>query len=350
MAAPLITLAVGDWRTGIPDQQVTTFESGKVSLTMNDGAQVQFKMPARSPAALLTSGLATDVFVYRNGDPLQRFRVLPVPQDWDADGGSDVSITAVNYKRLMDWRFMQDPAPSFSNVDQGLIVWGLVDHTQSQTGGDLGITAGSLVTGQARDRTEYNVGDNIGQRLDELQNVLNGVWWDVGPDLVLNAGLQDDFPQREDPLVLGTQLSHLARSPGAMYANAAGAKGSDEGTVPTWLEHPDIETDPLGRWEAFDSSHGSVTEQDTVDEYAAGLLETRSSGSNDTWKFTMEPSRYFSAPIEPGEFCELVVPDSPVNEFAPPPATVIVQVTDISIGFDGDGGVSVNGAGVEVQL
>lgn len=345
-----VTLAIGPGSGSDPTVPLTAFSAGSVKLTLNDGPQVTFSMPGNTAEAGEVSGYETDVWVYKLGDLWVRGRMLAIPQTWDEDGKDALSITAVGYKRLMAYRFLHDDL-GFTNTDQGAIVWAFIDHTQSELNGDLGITQGSTTTGTLRDRTDlYKIGDNIGKRLDELAAVINGVWWDIGPDLVLTAKDQDDFTHHTTPIVHGMNARKIARKPGPQFGNVGGASGSKEQTTVEWREAASLATDPRGRWEVFDSSHGSVTEQATVAEYAEGILADREHPPA-VWTIELEPVQYFGgdSDYEPGDFCQVVVPRSLADPLADPRVDVEVQLTEISVAFDDSGGVTVNATGVEVE-
>lgn len=331
-----------------PTQVVTSFSNGQLKASLARGPELTFTMPGRSPAALASDGLATDVWVFVRGVLAHRCRMLPLKQGWTADGDDVVSVTAVGYRRLVEGRHIISGPPTFSATDQGSILWQLVQHTQAQTGGDLGITAGTYTTGVLRDRNEYKVGDNLGTLMTNMSNVLDGCWWGVDADLVFTARLWTDFPVRSERIVRGGNARTLDRDPGTMFANVAGAVGSTEQTVPAWAVAPTVVTDPRGRWEVFDSSHGSVTDQGTVQDYADGLLFTRSYPPA-LWTVELEPAAYFDgdAGYVEGDLVTIVVPRSAVNEVGIPPVHVTAQVTEVSIAFDEHGATSVRLAAAE---
>lgn len=321
-----------------------------MKLTLHDGPELSFGMPGRSVAAMNTSGLATDVWLYKLGVPWQRFRVLPVVQSWNVDGDDTIRLSCVGYKRVVLGRHIITGPPTFTGVDQGLIIWSLVQHTQGQPGGDLGITAGSILNGQLRDRTEYKIGDNFGKIIGDLERVINGPWWDINVDLVLTSALASAFPVLTRPIVLGDNARSLTRNPGRGFANVSGSVGSPLQTTVEWAEDPSVLTDPRGRWETFDGSHGSVTDQATVVEYAEGNLADALNPPA-TWTAELEPARYFGgdSQYEPGHFVRMVVPASTVDPEGQTPPNVLVQLTEVAVTADEDGAVTVTATGVEVN-
>lgn len=341
MPTPRITLAVGPATGLVPTQQVTAFGGGRLRCGLNDAADVSFSVPAGSAAARLLDGLTTDVWVYRTGDLYRRCRVLPLTQAWGEDGQDQVSVQAVSYKKLLDYRHIWSGPPIFNGVDQGTIAWSLVEHTQLQTGGGLGVVMGTVATGVIRDRTDYSIGDNIGKLLDQLSGVENGIWWDIDQDRVMEVRLQSDFDAFLTPIVWGQNARTMRRVPAASFANATMATGSDTQTVPATFEALDITTDPRGRWEAV-TSNGSITDQTELPENAVGLYEARSAPAA-AWTVSLDPKRYFEGDsrYEPGHFVSVNVPSSAVDPVGPPAVSAPAQVMEVSISFDADGATEV---------
>lgn len=73
----------------------------------------------------------------------------------------------------------------FTGVDQGLIAWTLIDETQSDTEGDLGITEGTIEETIERDRKYYN--NNIMEMIINLSNVLGGFDFEITDLKAFNA-------------------------------------------------------------------------------------------------------------------------------------------------------------------
>ncbi len=75
---------------------------------------------------------------------------------------------------------------TFSATDQGAILWALIDHTQTQTNGNIGITEGTIEATVDRDRT-YPIDKNIGDAIIEMTEVINGLDVEITPDKVFNV-------------------------------------------------------------------------------------------------------------------------------------------------------------------
>lgn len=349
--APRLSLSIGPWTDPDPALPVSSFVGNvTVKMPMMDPATVTFTLPGRSIEARNVSGLATDVWLYKLGGLWQRFRVLPIPQEWDEDGNDILTITAVSYKRLVLERYLIGSPPTYTATDQGDLIADLIDLTQSRPGGDLGITVGNVTTGVLRDRNEYQEGDKYEKILGNLEGVINGPWWDIDGNLVLTVAQPESFPLRDVPAIHGENIRRLKRSPLGKFANVAGSVGSTEQTVPEWREDAAVETDPRGRWETFDASRSSTTEQSSIAEVAEGLLAD-SVAPPSAWTFNIEPARYFGGGSDyaPGDFVQLGIPRSAADETGVPAVNVIVQITEVSVTYSADGAVDVAVASEEVD-
>lgn len=345
---PWLAFAVGPSTGNAPTQPVTSFTGLRLLDSLTAGPTVSFTIPGRSPAALVTDGLATDVWVYFKQVKKWRCRVLPIEQVWGESGEDEASISSVGYRQVVEARHIVTGPPVFNNVDQGLIVWNLVQHAQTQPGGDLGISQGAVLTGQLRDRTQYKIGDQLGGLIKALGEVINGIWWGVDADKVLTVRLWSSFVAVGTPIVHGQNAITVKRSR-ALFANAAGVVGAANVTVPSWRVATGIATDPRGRWEVFDASHSSVIDQTQIDEYADGLLAENANPPT-TWTATIDPVAFFDGDsrYSVGDVVSIVVPRSAVDEISVVPVNVTAMITEVQIASDDAGDVSVTIAAVEV--
>jgi hypothetical protein len=329
-------------------QELTDFS--KVSMRFNrvTGDTLNFDTRGSSVEAAHISELATDVVL--EGPIAQRYRVISVEQDWGENGEDVVTVQAVCYKRLLAARHVWTEAGlAFAGVDQGSIVWGLYQHTQAQTGGGWGVTAGSLVTGVTRDRN-YEPGENLADLAKALQEVENGMWWWVDAGLQINAALPSTFPTHAHPLVRGVNARRLKRSgSGAGYANAARGDADPDTTVPVYREHVDIATDPRGRWEKL-QSWGTVQLQDTLIEYTEGVIEA---GTHPvaSWTASIEPARWLTdSQYLPGSFVVLVIPPTEAAPVSTGARKAVGQLVELGIDINADGAVDVQAAFRETTL
>tara|TARA_R110002110_G_scaffold8621_1_gene43172 strand:+ start:69 stop:1145 length:1077 start_codon:yes stop_codon:yes gene_type:complete len=343
IAENVFTIAVGDSSSSLPVQEVASFDTLSLSLSLDAGGECSFTVPGNSPTALLINELASDVWVYKSGAIFARYRIISIGQTWGPDNDDVVAITAVDYKRLMNARHVQT-ALTFSSVGQADIIAAIIAHTQSQPGGSWGITNGTLDNdGQIRDRS-YALGENIGTILANLAGVANGPYWSIDGGLVLNVSSGDitAFPIQGTPIMLGGTARALTRSGGTgEFANSVFVDGDSASTVPAVADAPGITTDPRGRWERA-VGFPSVTEQATLTQYAAGLVEEFNSPLS-TWSCDIDAARYVSdAAFSPGDRVTVVVPATVAAPIGSPGFSVTGQVMNVALSFTADGSLTVS--------
>lgn len=336
------TVAVGDSSASGPLQEVASFDSMSLNSSLDGGCEVAFTVPGESATARLINELASDVWVYRAGGIFQRYRVVGVGQTWGPDGDDVVSVQGVCYKRIINARHVQSPL-TFSNTGQADIIAAIYAHTQTQTGGDWGITNGTLDNdGKFRDRS-YVLGENLGSILDNLQGVIGGPVWRISGDLTLEVRSGDPatFPVQGVPLMLGGTARSLTRNAGTgEFANSVFVDGDSSVTVPAVADDANILSDPRGRWERAEG-FPNVSLQATLQEKAEGLVEEYASPVA-TWSVEVEPGRYLTdAPFSPGDLVTIVVPETVAAPIGNPGFSVTGQVMNLALAFSADGALSV---------
>lgn len=332
-----LTLAVGPSNGSDPVQEVTSFGSVPLSFTfdLENGATCQFVSRADAPEAAYIDELATDIWLL--GDIEARFRITAVWQEWFVNGQDNVNVMGVSYKKLLHRRLF-NTGLTFTTVDLGLIIWGMWQHTQAQPGGNLGVTLGTPnTTGLIRTR-EYKIGENIGGQADNEND--EDIWWMVDKNLVYTAGQRSTRPFVGSPLHLGANVRELQRASGSDFANAVYGDADASVTTGVWKVAANVTTDPRGRWELAEG-WPTVKLQQTVEDRTTALL-AQAGVVVAHWNLTLEPSRWLTdTKIMPGDFAVLVVPRSLAAPIGAPTPLVTVQVTQISIGFDANGGFEV---------
>lgn len=103
--------------------------------------------------------------------------------------GDDIlTVFCKGYLALLKTRICV--SATYTATDAGAIAWGLINTSQSQTYGDMGITSGTIQTSVQRDRTyQYK---NIYDALIDLSEVING--YDIMIDT--QKRLQIYYPQK----------------------------------------------------------------------------------------------------------------------------------------------------------
>lgn len=269
---------------------LTEAHGRRYTARLNENSDLSFSIDGRHRQADAIGELTTDVHLLFSDSTgtriLDRCRVGPT-RDEVSEDEHRVEVTALDYREVLARRILySDDTLTYTGVDQAEIAWALVDATQQRPAGHLGIDkgwTGTSPTGIDRDRT-YEAGDSIGQRIQELSEVIDGFDWDISP--VSASGLQLDVwhPMRGSDrgvvLIYGGLVAHVQREVNPSdYANAlryTGAEGDEEdpGPDPVEIEAPLLGQDgdwPQGRWDAAFGDDGLIT-QATLNERAAWQL------------------------------------------------------------------------------
>lgn len=309
-------IALGAATGTSPTQVLTAFESWTLERNLDDGCSLSFSVPGNSLPAVLLEELETDLWLYRDGVLEQRFRVVEINREWDANGSGSLAVQAACYRRLLRARHVLTPL-TYTGISQGQIIWNLIQHTQGQPGGNLGITLGTTGPAILRDRA-YEIGTNILDAITDLGRMLNGPTWEIDELLQLNVSVASAYPSKPQPVQVGTNALTLRKPSGAAsFANAVIVTGDTRLTSPVYLAVPTITTDPRGRWERYASypQEGSNT---ALTEQANGLLEASESPLI-IYDFTLEPDRYFTdSHYNIGDFITIVEPPIVVPSNANP--------------------------------
>jgi hypothetical protein len=339
-----LRITLGPFAGNVGEAELSDYSSVTVTMNNEDGCDLSITASASSPAAQLISELATDFWVYLGTTLMQRFRCTSVEQNWDEEGNDDLTIAGVCYRRILSRRLLNNDL-SFDAVSQGDIAWAVVSDTQSADGGDLGITPGTLDP-TLNDR-EYIVGENIGEILSDLSNVIGGPRIVVGGDRVLNVFPAGTFTTQRQPIMLGATARKLSRASGAGYFSNAIQGLGDEGRTDIVFRADAASVAVVGRWEEA-QAWSSVTSQPTLIEQTEGQLQVRVSPSS-TWAVTLEVSRWLSdLPLRVGEVVKVVVPRSTVAPVGTPTTAVQTLCVDLALTATADGELSVSGALVEL--
>lgn len=259
---------------------LTEAHGRRYTARLNDNSDMSFSIDGRHPQADAIAELSTDVHLLfsdaKGTRILDRCRVGPT-RDEITEDEHRVEVTCLDYRAVLrDGRILYSTDTlTYESTDQAEIAWGLLDTTQQQPGGSLGIAkawSGINPTGIDRDRT-YEAGDSVGQRIQELSEVEDGFDWDITP--VSASGLRLDlwYPARGASrgviLILGGLVAAVQREVDtSTYANAiryTGAQGDDEtpGPDPREIAAPQLDQPgawPQGRWDAVFGDDGLTTQ------------------------------------------------------------------------------------------
>jgi hypothetical protein len=300
--------SIGSWRTG-PSVPLSQARNRRITWRLVGRHEASFELDGGDEAAAAIEELISDLWVTRSPVPntartVFRGRVGQTQDAIDATAHA-VTVTVGDYRAVLDRRQLWEGGQlSWLNTDQAAIAWGLVQHTQAQTGGQLGIVQGAgPVSGITRVRNDYPAGKRVGEAIDQLAQVTNGFDWDITPaqdphDPTLR--LDVFYPQRGAArgvvLALGDRISKADRqvNPGD-YANAERGTGADStstgGTLaPVRREAADIATRPEGRWDGSMSDTDLTVQQTIVDRTNQELAQRQVITPD--WVVTLKPNSW----------------------------------------------------------
>lgn len=333
--------------TGGHELALTEATNRRYTARLNDNSDLSFSLDGRHPQAEQIDELSTDVhLLYSDADStriLDRCRVGPTGDDIDADAHR-VEVTCLDYRAVLDRRRLYSgDTLTYAATDQAEIAWGLVGSTQARNSGDLGIAkgwTGLTPTGILRDRT-YEAGDSIGERIQELSELIGGFDWDITP--ISASALQLDVwhpgrgTDRGVVLVLDGLAAAVRREVNPSdYANAIRYTGASGLTAverdAALLEFPSEW--PQGRWDAVYGDDGLTTQAALNARAEWQLAESQVI----TPVYTVRLARGgWDGPdhIWLGDTVRLIIPSGRLD------VDTTARVHEIEIDLDGDGGETV---------
>lgn len=253
---------------------------------LTEPSEISFTLDGRHPQAAAVEELTTDVHVLWSpaDGPTQVLARGRVGDTGDDIGEISHSVTfaVLDYRAVLQRRRLYDSSiKTWTATDQAEIAWQLLQQTQTRPGGGLGISKGmGNPTGITRDRT-YEVGDSIGERVQELSETVNGFDWDISPTSPSGLALDIWYPQRgvDRGVVLeyGGLVAKVRREVNTSeYGNALRYTGKDGALLtPQELEASGIATAPQGRWDLVFGDDGLTTQAALNDRAAWQLAESQ---------------------------------------------------------------------------
>lgn len=236
-----------------------------------------FKLTAPSETSCVLDGrnqvvtrideMATDLHLLRapaRGQPKQRLYRGRIGTTTDTidENKHEVTVPSLDYRAVLKRRaLMSGSTQTWTTTDQAVIAFALLTQTQDKPGGDLGITVGEGATTGVTLTRAYNLGDMVGDKIQELSE-LDGTSFDWDITSTSPTALQLDiwYPNRgfDRGVVVefGAAIKGLTRTVDpADYANAVRLSGTAPdggGAEPAVQERTvaDITTRPEGRWDA----------------------------------------------------------------------------------------------------
>lgn len=326
------TLSYGPASGDAPTRQLTAARSRRFTVRVDGARDLQLSIDARSDEAAGFAPLASDLWAWRDGELLLRGRYCPA-QGQLSPNVHTATMGFVDYRGLLGLmnRTAGASGRAFTNTDQAVIAWTLINESQALTGGDLGITNGlGSTSGTTRDRT-LEPFKPIAEDIAQMARLNNGFDWEISPELELNRW----YPQRGTTtgVVLdygGAVTSAFWQIDPTRFGNWVGVSGA-EGLTPVTAAATGLATDPRGRWEWIES-YPTITNQATLDARAPALLAQAEVLGVD-WTVTLAPGRWGGPDhFWIGDTVIFAVNDGPWD-FAAPHRIIEMQV---DIGDHGD--------------
>jgi hypothetical protein len=124
----------------------------------------------------------TRLLIYRADKLIWAGVIWEITEDAQDDEGTvNVQCTEI-FHILSEKRYTSN---TYTSTDAGQIAWGLINTTQGLTGGNLGLTQGTIEATQNRDRTYLD--EKIGEKIIQLTEVINGFDFLITPSIKVNT-------------------------------------------------------------------------------------------------------------------------------------------------------------------
>ena len=228
--------------------------------------------------------------------------------DWEFSGDSTrARLYCHDLERRFDDRLVESDL-SLRDMDQAAIAWALINHTQTQPNGDLGIESGFSPTGVNRDRDYYEYKrENIGKRLRSFRNIQGGFDWTIK---VLGDGrkeFQVYYPNRgsfkpDSVIEWGKNISNFKARGSGQTTNDIIAQGDGEGE--NRIEGRFTDSDDVAlrgpRTDTVSGSDGMINASSLVN-LAEGMVKKRIRNPPLSEVFIFDHEDLRIADIEPGD-------------------------------------------------
>lgn len=167
----------------------TTYRNLEFNKRLNNYGSCSFDILANdTKASSLVALRRYQVFIYRveNGEEtlvwageqaMREGKLNTQKTNW-------VTIHCYDWLEQLNHRYTADEV-TFTAEDAGQIAWSLIDTTQSDTDGDMGITEGTIEVTVDRDRTYFN--QNIMEAIINLANVISGFDFEINDQKIFNV-------------------------------------------------------------------------------------------------------------------------------------------------------------------
>lgn len=341
----------------------------KLTTAINEPATFTFTLDGRSPHALETRELMTDVIAWRWDDQTGQdvpmfFGIITGSQDTVNAESHTVDFICRDYLFLLQRRIITDTTPLiYTQVDQDDIAASLLTKANNvmRPGSFTPLIATDPVnpdgsdrpqpSGQVRDRTYFG-NSKIGELIDQLSSVINGFDYDASPRVDQHSSgtyLRVFYPRQgadrtDISFEYGASVSSVQRtvtsSDYANYIRSIGESNTDE-TAPqlasaVWnADASNVSTTPIGLW-MLDDAASDVILKTTLDERVYGLLADYG-GLRPSYTLDLRPGAYAYGSPNMGDTVPVVIQSGRLDVAT----NARVLGIDFDIGDDGDEDVSI---------
>ena len=200
----------------------------------------------------------TRLLIYRATKLIWAGVIWEITEDAQDDEGTvNVQCTEI-FHILSEKRYTSN---TYTSTDAGQIAWELINTTQGLSGGNLGITEGTIEATQNRDRAYLD--EKIGEKIIQLTEVINGFDFEITPSIKVNTlGVFNVYAKR------GATLNAFRLEYGEGLKNNI-QSWSRKRTLSDMFNSVIVEGEGLG------DARLTSTETDTALITAIGLLEGR---------------------------------------------------------------------------
>jgi hypothetical protein len=263
----------------------------------HDGATVEVEVNVVDPMIGYIRELVTDLVFKRDTLRLFRFRVLSSEDTMTRDAAI-VKFTCATYESILARRVLyEDWVLEDEDVDAA---WALIQYTQAQPYGNLGITRATPPVGVVRQRS-LAIGTTIRDAIDDFATTDNGFDWWIDVDRVFHiAKPRRGFLITDNQWATGAEVAELTRTnPTEQYASdiiAVGARnetripngsGGDDVYPPPTPQRVSLPVMPFGLWDTA-MSYSDVITVASLAEKANYELRDRAN-MRPVYKLTLEP-------------------------------------------------------------
>lgn len=318
--------AIGPWKSGAsskirwaglsgPQAEMVSAAARRLDARLLEPSTATFSVDGHDDTAAMLEDLITDLWIWRDGTPLFRGRLMSSSDEIDGVRHT-TEVEFADYRGVLDRRLLYGDM-TWTSIEQATIVWDMITDAQSRTGGNIGLLQNTYpsawtATGVTRTVT-FTAGDSIWESIKKLSIMDNGFDFDIDKDLLAYLYYPARGADNGVVLDVGGRVSKVTRKfDPAGYADALRQSGAD-GVTPTIKFVDGIDTAPEGRWDAqFGDTALNTTHM--VTSAATGNL-ARVSRLIPTYELTLAPGAWRGkSHFWLGDWVTVVVKSGRLNE------------------------------------